>query len=377
MRHYCVEQCKKLLTDQFTRRYNENCLSGERRPSPANLLVRTYSKFRSNAGENFKENVVNLQTFFKTAVLGTVMAAAAGAVSAQSTDTYGGFSKPFSVAERNNVYCAGYVQSSAIATDNRLVGAVEEQEQFNYSQNNLVYVNMGANKGVKVGDVMSVVRPRGKVATRWTRKDSLGFLVQEVGTVEIVSVKAEVSAARVKTSCDSMMLGDLVQPFQARVSPRFEQRASLDLFRDPNGKAVGRLFMARDGQEMISREQIIYVDLGAEDNVKPGDYLTIFRPLGKGHLFISDEKESVSARDEGFQSREYRGGKFSNQAARKSGDHAGGRVVTTEKAKKDRPSDIRKIVGEAVILNVKERTATAVIVRTAQEIHTGDWVEVQ
>jgi len=35
------------------------------------------------------------------------------------------------------------------------------------------------------------------------------------------------------------------------------------------------------------------------------------------------------------------------------------------------------VVGELVILNVKERTATAVVVRTGQEIHTGDWVQVQ
>ena len=47
-----------------------------------------------------------------------------------------------------------------------------------------------------------------------------------------------------------------------------------------------------------------------------------------------------------------------------------------EKAKLGRP-DIRKVVGEAVVLNVKERTATIVITRTAQEIHTGDWVEIQ
>jgi hypothetical protein len=135
--------------------------------------------------------------------------------------------------------------------------------------------------------------------------------------------------------------------------------------------------MARDNQEILGREQIIYVDLGAEDNVKVGDYLTIFRPLGKGNLFINDEDESVSARDEGFQSFVYRGGRFSNQAGRKSGERATGRVVTTEKAKEGRPSTLRKVVGEAVILNVKEKTATAVIVRTAQEIHTGDYVEVQ
>jgi hypothetical protein len=51
--------------------------------------------------------------------------------------------------------------------------------------------------------------------------------------------------------------------------------------------------------------------------------------------------------------------------------------VTTDERRKGRPDFIRKVVGEMVILNVKERTATAVITRSAQEIHPGDWVEVQ
>lgn len=282
------------------------------------------------------------------------------------------------VAEKNNLYCAGYVQKSAIDTSNKLVGAVEEQEQYNYSEGDLVYLNMGAGKGVQVGDMMSVVRPRGQVKTRWTNKnDGLGFYVQEIGALEIVRVKAEVSVARVKTSCDSILLGDLVQPLQMRTSPVHQPRASLDILADPSGKAMGRLFMARDNQEAVTRDQIVYIDLGAEDNVRIGDYLTIFRPLGKGNLFVSDEDEAVPARVSDYQSFEYRGGRFSNQAARKSGETAKGKVVTTEEAKEDRPSGLRKVVGEMVILNVKERTATAVITRTAQEIHTGDWVEVQ
>jgi hypothetical protein len=45
--------------------------------------------------------------------------------------------------------------------------------------------------------------------------------------------------------------------------------------------------------------------------------------------------------------------------------------------KKRRPDDLRKVVGEMVILNVQQRTATAIITRTAQEVHTGDHVELQ
>jgi hypothetical protein len=277
----------------------------------------------------------------------------------------------------NNLYCAGYVETGEVNTANEIVGAVEEQEQNIYAQGDNVYISMGANRGVKVGDMFSVIRPRGTVETRWSRKRNLGFYVQEVGAVEVINVKAEVSVARIVSSCDNLLLGDLLQATPVRTSPLFEKRPVLDVFADSSGKTSGRIFMARDGRELLGREQIVYIDLGAEDNVTVGDYLTIYRPLGSGNLFENDERESLSAREEGFQSRVYRGGKFSNQAPRKSGSKARGRIVTNEDAKAGRPQGLRKIVGELVILNVKEKTATAVITRTAQEIHTGDRVELQ
>ena len=281
------------------------------------------------------------------------------------------------IATGNNLYCAGYIQSSAISTVNKIIGANGEADQYNYSQNGFLFLNMGASKGVNVGDTFAVVRPRGKVKSKWSKKGALGFYVQEVGAVEIVAVKPEISVARVKSSCDNILLGDLVQFVNPRISPLFEQRPPLDLFRDPSGKATGRILMARDMAEALTRDYIVYVDLGADTNVQIGDHLTIFRPLGKGNLFKMPEHEDVTDTDYGFHSEVYSGGKYSNQAGRKSGEKGNGPSVTTARAKKGRPSSLRKVVGEAVVLNVKERTATVVITRTAQEIHTGDWVEIQ
>lgn len=281
------------------------------------------------------------------------------------------------VVSGNNLYCAGYVQKSPIDTKNRIVGAVEEQDGFLYSENNLMYINMGADKGVHPGDMFAVVRPKGQVHTKWTSKGRLGFYVQEVGAVEVVAVKQNVSAVRIHTSCDNLTLGDLVQPVEQRSSALFKQRQPMDLFADPSGKAKGHIFMARDMQEVITRDQVVYVDLGRDDNVQAGDYLTIYRKLGKGNLSkLPENPESVSARDYGYHSLENKGGNFSNQSARKSGETATGKVVTTKKAKEGR-GEIRKVVGEGVIVNVKEHTATVVITRTAQEIQTGDSVEVQ
>jgi len=281
------------------------------------------------------------------------------------------------VAGSNNLYCAGYVETGTVNTANEIVGAEDEQEQNIYAQGDNVYISMGANRGVKVGDMFSVIRPRGRVVTRWTKKNNLGFYVQEVGAVEVVNVKAEVSVARVVSSCDNLLLGDLLQQTPVRTSPLFEKRPRLDVFADSSGKTSGRIFMARDGRELLGREQVVYIDLGTEDSIKVGDYLTIYRPLGKGNLFDNDRDESVSAREDGFQSEVYRGGKFSNQAPRKSGSKATGRIVKTRDAKRGRQKGLRKVVGEIVILNVREKTATAVITRTAQEIHTGDRVEIQ
>lgn len=274
----------------------------------------------------------------------------------------------------NNLYCGGYVQSSPINTSNFIVGAEYEADRHVYAQGDMLLVK---GNNYSVGEMLSVVRPKGRVETRWTKKDNLGFLVQELGTVEIVKVKNSYSIAKVKTSCDNMLLGDLIVPMSQRTLPQMKERAALDAFTDPNGKSTGRIFMARDNQELLASEQIVYIDLGAEDNVKVGDFLTIYRRLGTGNIVDRIYGESMSARDEGFQSNEYRGGKFSNMAPRKKGEKATGRIMESEEARSNRPENVRHVLGEMVILNVREKTATAIITRTSQEVHTGDYVEVQ
>ena len=282
-----------------------------------------------------------------------------------------------SVATGSNLYCAGFIQSSAISTGNYIIGAKDEADHHIFSQNDFLYINMGRDKGVNVGDTFAVVRPRGAVKSKWANKRDIGFYVQELGALEVVKVKQDVSVVRVKSSCDNFLLGDVVQLIDQRQSPIYEKRPAMDLFSDPSGKATGRILMARDGAEMLTRDYVAYVDLGANENLRVGDHLTVFRPLAAGNLTDQFKRESVSSRDYGFESEKYKGGKFSNQSARKTGDKADGREISTQQVRDSRPPNLRKVVGEAVVLNVKEKTATIVITRTAQEIHTGDWVEIQ
>jgi hypothetical protein len=328
---------------------------------------------------------VNLQNICKSATVAIFVLVSGISALGQRTVVPVPAPAKLDVVTGNNLYCAGYVQTAPFYTADRksanrpdkIVGAYNEQDGWLYSQHNDLYVNGGADKGVKVGDMFSVIRPRGKVTSHWSKTHDLGVYVEELGVVEVIRVKQEVSVVRVKNSCSNILLGDLVVPFEQRASIAYVERPRLDRFADPSGKATGRIVMARDHREAPTRDDIIYVDLGS-DSAQAGEFVTIFRKLGKGNpVGFVGQNETVSARDGGFASDVYRGGKFSNQAPRKKGENANGHIVTTEDAKEDRPSDLRKVVGEGMIVNVKERVATIVITRTAQEIHTGDWVEIQ
>lgn len=288
---------------------------------------------------------------------------------------------PLPVTGNTNLYCAGFIQIAPEPNNLQIVGGEEEQEQNTYAQGDYVYINAGAQQSVRVGQEYIVVRPRGRFKTRLTKKKgSLGVFTQELGALRVVEVKDLVSLAIVTRTCDTILMGDLLRPEPQRVAPLTRQEEKLDRFADPSGKQRGRIVLARDSREALSRDQIVFIDLGAEDNVKVGDYLTISRPLGKGNISRFHDEEISTANQEGFQSNIFRGGKFSNKAQRVK-DPNKTEIYTPTIVTPDviaaRPPMPRKIVGEMVILSVQQRTATAVITRVAQEVHTGDDVEVQ
>lgn len=288
---------------------------------------------------------------------------------------------PLPAALETEFSCAGYIENEPNYSGFEVVGAEQEQEQHTFSTGELVFINAGSQQGVKVGQEFQVVRPRGRFTTKFTSKRGwLGVYTQEVGRLRVTVVKDRMSVAQVANSCETILLGDLLRDVPNRVSPPAGDTADIDRFADPTGKQNGRIVLAREAREMISRHHIVYIDLGAEDNVKEGDRLTVYRPAGTGNISRFRDEEVTPSANYGFESETFRGGRFSIQAQRVQNPTRGdmhGPMVTTPKVKKRRPPMPRKIVGEIVVLNVQARTATAVITRVAQEIHTGDFVEVK
>ncbi len=286
---------------------------------------------------------------------------------------------PASVARASETACGGFIEQTPQAAAGQIVGAEQEKERAVFSEGEMVFIDAGAQSGVRVGQEFTVVRPRGQFRSKFSRKaGSLGVYTQEVGRLRVVRVRDRVSVAEVRVACSNLMLGDLLRPAQERAVPQARAEAVLDRFAEPTGKQTGRVVLARDGREMVSRDDVVFVDLGAEDGVKVGDYLTVFRPAGHGTLVGYGDEVVANAR-RGYGSDEFSGGGHSNQSQRvKDVDGSQyGETVKTPAIVRARPAVPRRVVGELVVLRVEGRTATAVVTRVAQEIHTGDAVEVQ
>jgi hypothetical protein len=287
---------------------------------------------------------------------------------------------PASVARPSELECSGQIETISPSAVFEIVGAEQEQEQHVFADGDIIYINGGSQQGLRLGDEFAVVRPRGQFRTSFTsKKGPLGVYTQEVGRVSVIEVKANVSIGRVGRTCDSILLGDLLRSVPQRFAPTPRPETNLERFADPTGKQTGRIVLARDTREMISKDQIVFIDLGTEDNIKVGDYLTIYRPAGTGNVTRFRDKEVTPNASRRFESERFRGGKFSNQSQRVKNPYGGtfSETVTTPEIRARRPAAPRKIVGEIVVLSVQGRTAAAVITRVAQEVHTGDFVELQ
>jgi Flagellar assembly protein T, C-terminal domain len=337
---------------------------------------------------------VRKQTPSKRRVLASVLvfcAFGAGAASAQTVDGQAGRREPerpaslqpaerarTPVARDSETACGGFIEQTPQASSGQLVGSTKETERRSFAQGDMVFIDAGAQAGVRVGQEFEVVRPRGRFSSKFSKKGSLGVFTQEVGRLRVVRVRDRVSVAEVTQSCSDLLLGDLLRPYARPVVPPAREEGVFDVFAEPSGKQTGRIVLARDGREEVTRDDVVYIDLGAEDNLKVGDRLTVFRPKGHGTIVhYGGEIGANSRRD--FQSNELQGGGFSIQAQRVSdvGGPKSGSSVKTPDIKRRRPPVPRHVVGEMVVIRVEGRTATAVVTRTAQEIFTGDAVEVQ
>jgi hypothetical protein len=132
------------------------------------------------------------------------------------------------------------------------------------------------------------------------------------------------------------------------------------------GGTTGEIVMSAGFHEQLSANRLVYLDLGNRQDVRPGDYFTIYREYSEGEGIVKPPQTSeIDKKDKGYSSSRWRGGDYS--------------LMVTEESRaevlKARPHMPRKVVGELVVIKCENNTSVALITRTTGEVNIGDKVE--
>jgi hypothetical protein len=280
----------------------------------------------------------------------SIFAAAAICVAPAAPQTAGPAQANYSA-----VYCSGFISANRIPDDSYLISGEQASTKIIFSRGDYVYINQGGEKGVQVGDRYMVMRPAtDPLKVEWFKGQqklikAMGTLYVDSGHLRVVNVQPKVSIAEVVFACDHMQRGDIIRPFEERPQPPFKDISSFDHFAPVSGKPVGTVVGSKDFAQSNGQGNTVYVNLGASQGVKVGDYLRVFRHQGELTGTIRQTRD--------YQYKIYG---FGGTPARY--------------APKDLPDEV---LGEGIVINVSRNSATVFLTYSSNPIYTGDYVELE
>jgi hypothetical protein len=279
--------------------------------------------------------------------------------------TVAGAQDAFSVPREGDIYCSGTVTSDPVPQDSFVITGEQSAYKITFDEGDYVYINKGADKGVKVGDEFSVIRavkdPYGIQWTKWEFAilNKMGTVWEDEGRVKVLIVRKDVSIGQVEHACNYVQRGDIVLPFVERPAPQLKP-TEFDRFAPADGKQLAMVITGKKFQQMVGSEDVIYVNLGHNQGVKVGDYFRIFRYEGTQH-------------ETDYQTPRYSFDMEDGMAIPDAGIYGFGKVSK----KYDWSNTPREDLGEGIVLRTGPNSATVLITFCLREIYPGDYIEVE
>jgi hypothetical protein len=278
--------------------------------------------------------------------LGLVMAMTAGLAEAQQAPT---------VPSESEIYCSGMATDQPVPAETYVISGEDSGYKNTFQAGDHVYINRGADQGVKVGDVFEVLRPVSDPMkyTKWFKWQAqlmraMGTIYADIGQVRVMRVEAKTSIADLKLTCDLMQRGDIVRPFAPRPSPAYHD-SEFDPFAPASGKKTAMIVTTKHYGSIAGPGTIAYVNLGSVQGVQVGDYFRVFRYHGT-HNDMLYQNPHMAYKVYGY----------------------GSTPVAYQW-----DSIPRQVVGEGLVLRTGPNSATVLLTISREEIYDGDYVELE
>jgi hypothetical protein len=242
-------------------------------------------------------------------------------------------SRPIPLATESDIYCYGYIgdpneslpnyfESIEDTETGYLPHAPEGLDASAFTaQGDLIYIRGGSATGLVAGETYLAVRPGELVYHPITGK-LLGRQYNYEGQIRVLCTEPNRSRAIITQSCREIDVGAHLKPLPQLPIPIAripEMPAWCDA---PTGRTTGTIVHSLVWELGMVQGTLIQIDLGASDELQPGDFMTVYRPSPRA----------------------------------------------------DQP---RVILGEIGILTTEAHTATAIIVASRRDMQIGDQVEMR
>jgi len=181
------------------------------------------------------------------------------------------------VADASDLYCSEFIQPGYQASGPAVAGG--EFEKKHYAEGDVVYLDQGRNQGVAAGATYAVRRV-GPAAIHPISGESLGDVVRRLGRLRVVAVQDNTSTAIVEMSCEDIVAGDHLSPWEEIPVPMISGLPEFPRFESEATGETGYLVSIQNGLGAAGQGHIAHVDLGAGSDARPGDVITLFRDNG-------------------------------------------------------------------------------------------------
>lgn len=201
-----------------------------------------------------------------------------------------------------------------------------------------VYLRIGSDHDVKVGQELTVYRPIKSVGK--------GKLIEIQGTVKVDqwNPKERVARARVTETLDTIERGARVGP----ITRRFEVVPPARNEKDVEGKVLTSVHP----HNVYGQNQVVFIDKGEEDGLKPGNRLFVIR---KGDGFHKTHPSSSAAKRIAIE------------------DPSPAATETIPKPRDDNALP-EEVLAELRVIHVKKGSSMALVTTSRREIELGDKV---
>jgi hypothetical protein len=178
--------------------------------------------------------------------------------------------------EDTALQCAHYVVDDREDESLVLSGSEDGATKNAFGDRDILYLNKGSNSGVKAGDVYALRHVAYTVKHPDTNR-SIGTKIEPTGWARVILVQENTATVIIEQACMDIHLGDYLQPFEKMPVPLIARHNPPDRLTPPTGRLTGTVVDIAEDAMIAGERQLVTLNIGTANGVAPGNLFSVYK----------------------------------------------------------------------------------------------------